>query len=135
MPIKPKLSLVLVHLKVTISPRWFFAISLPIRWRQGSKHWRNRGTILANRAIKKNVNKKAQSSVHERGSFSKSKTLEIWSIENNNIGARRYEISRRRVEHEKRNSISTSNHVLFCLSYKHNSPFLGRKSDLINECK
>ena len=83
MPIKRKLSLVLVHLKVTISPRWFFATSLPVRWREGSKHWRNRGTILANRAIKKNVNKKAQNSVHERGSFSKSKTLEMWSIENN----------------------------------------------------
>ena len=28
------------------------------------------------------------------------------------------------VEHEKRNFISTNNHVLFCLSYKHNSPLL-----------
>ena len=25
-------------------------------------------------------------------------------------------------EHDKSNSISTSNHALFCLSYKHNSP-------------
>ena len=28
-------------------------------------------------------------------------------------------ISRYKAEHEKRNSISTSNHVLFCLLYKH----------------
>ena len=40
-----------------------------------------------------------------------------------------------RVEHEKQNSISTSNHVLFCLSYKHNSPLLRRKAHLINEWK
>ena len=59
-----------------------------------------------------------------------------WSMINREyyMGARRYGISLR-VEHEKRNSISTSNHVLFCLSYKHNSPFLGRKSDLTDECK
>ena len=50
------------------------------------------------------------------------------------MGARRYGISLR-VEHVKRNSISTSNHVLFCLPYKHNSPFLGRKADFINEWK
>ena len=37
-----------------------------------------------------------------------------------------------RVEHEKRNSISTSNHVLFCWSYKHNSTPHG-KVELINE--
>ena len=36
---------------------------------------------------------------------------------------------------EKRNSIFTSNHVSFCLSYKHNSPFLRRKADFINEWK
>jgi hypothetical protein len=43
------------------------------------------------------------------------------------MDARRYEISLRvfnsisryKAEHEKRNSISTSNHVLFCLLYKH----------------
>ena len=52
-------------------------------------------------------------------------------IENNTLGASRYRISLRYltsehrervrywVEHEKRNSISTNNHVLFCLSYKH----------------
>ena len=40
-----------------------------------------------------------------------------------------------RVEHEKGNSISTSNHVLFCLSYKHNSPLPTRKADLIDEWK
>ena len=42
-----------------------------------------------------------------------------------------------RVEHDKRNSISTSNRVLFCLSYKHNSPLLTRKVNfiLINENK
>ena len=45
------------------------------------------------------------------------------------MGGRRYVISLR-VEHEKRNSIP---HVLFCLSYKHNSPSLGRKADFINE--
>ena len=48
------------------------------------------------------------------------------------MDARRYGISLR-VEHKKRNSIFTSNHVLFCLSYKHNSPLLGRKADFINE--
>ena len=48
------------------------------------------------------------------------------------MGARRYEISLR-VEHENRNSISASNYVLFCLSYKHSSPLLRRKADLINE--
>ena len=35
----------------------------------------------------------------------------------------------------EKNSISTSNHVLFCLSYKHNSPLLRRKAHLINEWK
>ena len=42
-----------------------------------------------------------------------------------------------RVEHDKRNSISTSNRVLFFLSYKHNSPLLTRKVNfiLINENK
>ena len=41
-----------------------------------------------------------------------------------------------RVEHEKTNSISTSNHVLFCLSCKHNSPSLTRKVNyLTNENK
>ena len=61
------------------------------------------------------------------------------------MGALRYELSLRvltrerrqrvrcRVEHEKRSSISTSNHVLFCLSYKHNSPSLTRKDDFIYE--
>ena len=44
-----------------------------------------------------------------------------------------FEQVRCRVEHEKRNSISTSNHILFCLSYKHNSPLLGRKAEFINE--
>ena len=34
------------------------------------------------------------------------------------------------VEHETRNSISTSNHKLLCLSYKHNTPWLTRKVDL-----
>ena len=48
------------------------------------------------------------------------------------MGARRYEISLR-VEHENRNSISASNYVLFCLSYKHSSPLLRRKADFINE--
>ena len=38
-----------------------------------------------------------------------------------------------RVKDSKRNSISTSHHVLYCLSYKHNSPLLGRKDDFINE--
>ena len=41
------------------------------------------------------------------------------------MGARRYALRSLvsyRVKHSKRNSISTSNHVLFCLSYKHNSP-------------
>ena len=38
------------------------------------------------------------------------------------------------VEHKKRNSISTSNHVLFSLSYRHNSPLLtGKVNLLMNE--
>ena len=48
------------------------------------------------------------------------------------MDARTYGISLR-VEHGKKNSISTSNHVLFWLSYKHNSPLLGRKADFINK--
>ena len=54
------------------------------------------------------------------------------------MGALRHEISLlvfnsiTQVEHEKRNSISTSNHVLFCSSYKHNSTPHG-KVELINE--
>ena len=39
------------------------------------------------------------------------------------------------VEQAKRNSISKSNHVLFCLPYKHNSPLLTRKTTLMNENK
>ena len=46
-----------------------------------------------------------------------------------------FECDRYRVEHEKRNSISTNNYVLFCLSYEHNSPLLRRKADFINEWK
>ena len=42
---------------------------------------------------------------------------------------------RYRVEHGERNSISTSNHVLFCLLYKHNMLLLRRKVYLIHECK
>ena len=38
-----------------------------------------------------------------------------------------------RVEREKRNFISTCNHVLLCLSYKHNSPLLTRIVDSSNE--
>ena len=38
--------------------------------------------------------------------------------------SRMSQMSRCRVEHEKRNFISTSSHVLFCFSYKHNSPLL-----------
>ena len=39
------------------------------------------------------------------------------------------------VKHENKNSISTSNHVLFCLSYKHTSPLLGRKANFVDEWK
>ena len=61
------------------------------------------------------------------------------------MGALRYELSlqvltrerrqrvRCRVEHEKRSFISTSNHILFRLSYKRNSPSLTRKVDFIDE--
>ena len=42
---------------------------------------------------------------------------------------------RYRVEHGERNSISTSNHVSFCLLYKHNMPLLRRKVYLTHECK
>ena len=41
-----------------------------------------------------------------------------------------------RVEHKKRNFVSTRAHVLFCLSYKHNSPLGHEKSTLLmNENK
>ena len=49
------------------------------------------------------------------------------------LTSERSERVRCRVEHVKRNFISTSNHVLFCFSYKHNSPLLTRKIDFINE--
>ena len=42
---------------------------------------------------------------------------------------------RYRVEHWERNSISTSNHVLLCLLYRHNMPLLRRKLYLMYECK
>ena len=42
---------------------------------------------------------------------------------------------RYRVEHWERNSISTSNHVLLCLLYRHNMPLLRRKVYLMYECK
>ena len=46
------------------------------------------------------------------------------------------ERGRCRVEHEKRNSVSKSNHVLFSLSCRNNSPLLTRKVDcIINENK
>ena len=38
-----------------------------------------------------------------------------------------------RVEHEKINFISTCNHILLCLSHKHNSPLLTRKVNFISE--
>ena len=40
---------------------------------------------------------------------------------------------RRRVEHEKRNSESTSDHVLFCLLSKHSRSLPASKVDFINE--
>ena len=41
-----------------------------------------------------------------------------------------------RVDHEKGNFVSTSNHVLFSWSYRHNNPLLTRKVDsIINENK
>ena len=55
------------------------------------------------------------------------------------MSARRFQITLRvfnsiaLVEHEKRNSISRSNQVLFRLSYKHNSPLLTRKADFNNK--
>ena len=42
---------------------------------------------------------------------------------------------RYRVEHEKRNFITTSYQVLFCLLCKHNGPLLTRKVDLIKTWK
>ena len=68
--------------------------------------------------------------IHERAqiwNFSSSISLD------NSCTSERSERVRCQVEHEKRNSISTSNHVLFCLSYKHNSPFLTRKADFMNK--
>ena len=68
-----------------------------------------------------------------------------WLYREKYMGARRYGISLRtgerseqvrcRVEHEKRNFISVSNHVWFCLSYKHNNPVLTGKVNFINEWK
>ena len=54
------------------------------------------------------------------------------------MGARRYGIylrvfNRYLTLSGKRNSISTSKHVLFCLSYKRNSSLPNRKFDFINE--
>ena len=40
---------------------------------------------------------------------------------------------RRRVEHEKRNSESTSDHVLFCLLSKHSRSLPASKVDFINK--
>ena len=40
-----------------------------------------------------------------------------------------------RVEHSEGNFLSTSDHVLFCLSYKHNSALVTRKADFNNERK
>ena len=41
--------------------------------------------------------------------------------------------SEKSIWNEKRNFISASSHVSFCLSYKHNSPSLTRKVDFIKE--
>ena len=63
--------------------------------------------------------------------FNSTRTLQLsWTL-NSSVQLR----VRCWVDHEKRNSISTRNHVLFCLSYKHNSPLLTRKADFINEWK
>ena len=63
------------------------------------------------------------------------------------MGARRYAFNstfhsfaaltrEQSTSNSKRNSISTSNHVLFCLLYRHNSPLLTRNSTLfMNENK
>ena len=49
---------------------------------------------------------------------------------------RAQQTSEKLIEHKKRNSISTGNHVLFCLLYKHNSPLLTGKLILLrNENK
>ena len=50
------------------------------------------------------------------------------------LTSKRCERVRCRVEHRKRNFISTRVHVLFILSYKHNSPLTQEKStSLVNE--
>ena len=57
-------------------------------------------------------------------------------IENNTWARVDMERSERvtcRVKHAKRNSISTCNPVLVCLSYKHNSPLLRKKAGFIND--
>ena len=67
--------------------------------------------------------------IHERAqiwNFSSSISLD------NSCTSERSERVRCQVEHEKRNSISTSNYVLFCLSYKHSSPSLTRNVESIN---
>ena len=67
--------------------------------------------------------------IHERA--------QIWNFSSsisfdNSCTSERSERVRCQVEHEKRNSISTSNYVLFCLSYKHSSPSLTRNVESIN---
>ena len=49
------------------------------------------------------------------------------------LASERSERVRCRVKHEKRYSISTSNHVLFCLLHKYNSPLQTRKADYIKD--
>ena len=46
------------------------------------------------------------------------------------LTSERSEWVRFRVEHEERNFISTSNHVLFCFSYKLDKPFTDKKNQL-----
>ena len=50
---------------------------------------------------------------------------------NRQLASERSERVRCRVKHENRYSISTSNHVLFCLLYTYNSPLQTRKADYI----
>ena len=49
------------------------------------------------------------------------------------LTSERSERVRYRVEYEKRNFISTGNHILFCLSCKLNSPLPKRKVNLIHQ--
>ena len=61
-------------------PEAVTAISPRVRLRRGSKDWSEAGTMLARHDIRKNVNKKAQINVDDKGSVSEDKMAESRNI-------------------------------------------------------